>query len=174
VDSAPDSEAYDVLIGMIVGAHALRGEVRVAPETDFPERFARLEMISVAPKGAAARLMKPVAARAHTGKSLVLLRLEGVEDRDTAEALRGATMHVRESDLTPLPEGRYYEFQVLGLTVVTEEGRDLGEIVDIIHTGANDVYETPVAMIPAIAQIVREVDLEGGRMVVRWVEGLEK
>ena len=168
------AEPYDVLVGVIVGAHGVRGELRVAPETDFPERFARLEAVSVAPKGAAPRMMQITAARQHVGKGLVLLRLAGINDRDAAEALRGAALCIRESDLTALPEGRYYEFQILGLTVVTEDGRDLGKIVDIIHTGANDVYETPTAMIPAIEQIVREVDLAGGRMVVQWVEGLEK
>jgi 16S rRNA processing protein RimM len=152
----------------------VRGEVRVAPETDFPERFARLEQVSVAPPGAAPRLMKITAARSHVGKGLVLLRLEGIEERDAAEALRGAALRIRDRDLTALPEGRYYEFQILGLAVITEDGRDLGTIIDIIHTGANDVYETPRAMIPAIASIILEIDLEQGRMVVHWVEGLEK
>jgi 16S rRNA processing protein RimM len=174
VDPAPGAEPYDVLVGVIVGAHGVRGEVRVAPETDFPERFARLEQMAVTPKGAAPRLMKITAARSHVGKGLLLLRLEGIEERDAAEALRGAELRIRESDLTALPAGRYYEFQILGLAVVTEDGRDLGKIIDIIHTGANDVYETPRAMIPAIDPIVREVDLEQGRMVVHWVEGLEK
>jgi 16S rRNA processing protein RimM len=168
------AEAYDVLVGVVVGAHGVRGELRVAPETDFPERFARLESLSVAPKGGAPRMMRIAGARQHVGQGLVLLRLEGVQDREAAESLRGAGLFIRESDLTPLPEGFYYEFQILGLQVVTEEGRDLGTIVDIIRTGANDVYETPLAMIPAIEPIVREVDLAGGRMVVHWVEGLEK
>ena len=172
--SASLNEPYDVLIGVIVGAHGVRGELRVAPETDFPERFARLEQVSVAPPGAAPRLVKITAARSHVGKGLVLLRLEGVDDRDAAEALRGAELRIPESDLTALPAGQYYEFQILGLPVVTEDGRDLGKIIDIIHTGANDVYETPLAMIPAIDHIVREVDLEQGRVVVHWVEGLEK
>jgi 16S rRNA processing protein RimM len=171
---APATEPYDVLIGVIVGAHGVRGELRVAPETDFPERFARLGPVSVEPKAAAPRLMKITAARSHTGKGLVLLRLEGIDDRDAAEALRGSALRIRERDLTALPEGQYYEFQILGLAVVTEEGRALGPIIDIIHTGANDVYETPQAMIPAVDPIVRQVDLEGQKMVVHWVEGLEK
>jgi 16S rRNA processing protein RimM len=171
---APDSEPYDVLVGVVVGAHGVRGELRVAPETDFPERFARLEVVSVAEKGRPPQLMKLAGARQHPAKGLVLLRLEGVDDRDAADALRGAQLRIRESDLVPLPPGQYYEFQILGLQVVTEEGRDLGKIIDIIHTGANDVYETPMALIPAIEQVMREVDLARGRVVVHWVEGMEK
>jgi 16S rRNA processing protein RimM len=174
VASAPATEPYDVLIGVIVAAHGVRGELRVAPETDFPERFARLGPVWVAPKTGPPRLMKITAARAHSGKGLVLLRLEGIADREAVESLRGAALFIRESDLTALPEGQYYEFQILGLQVFTEQGRDLGPILDIIHTGANDVYETPQAMIPAIPSILRQVDLEGRRVVVHWGEGLEK
>ena len=174
MDNTPAAEPYDVLVGVVVSAHGVRGEMRVSPETDFPERFATQESLSVVPRGAAPRLLRVESARTHTGKGLVLLRLEGIDDRDAADALRGSALYIRESDLTPLPEGRYYEFQILGLTVVTEDGRDLGKITEIIHTGANDVYETPLALIPAIDQIVRQVDLEAGRIVVHWVEGLEK
>lgn len=163
-----------MLVGIVLGAHGLRGELRVAPETDFPERFAQLEQLALQVRGSAPRLVRVTASRLHSGKGLVLLSLAGVEDRDAAEALRGARLYIRESDLMPLAPDEYYEFQILGLRVVTEEGRDLGEIIDIIHTGANDVYETPVAMIPVIEQTIREVDLERGLLVVHWVEGMEK
>ncbi len=174
VEFVSAEEPYDVLVGIVVGAHGVRGELRVAPETDFPERFAHLEELSLQAQGTAPRLVRVTASRQHTGKGLVLLSLEGVDDREAAAALRGARLYIREKDLVPLAPGEYYEFQILGLRVVTEEGRDLGEIIDIIHTGANDVYETPLAMIPVIEQTIREVDLNRGVVVVHWVEGMEK
>jgi 16S rRNA processing protein RimM len=152
----------------------VRGELRVSPDTDYPERFAALEEIFLQPQSGAGRLYPIENARLHTGKGQVLLKLAGVEDRDQAELLRGAQLLIRESDLPPLEEGRWWEFQLLGLQVVTEEGRELGPIIDILRTGANDVYETPQALIPAIDQVVLGVDLEAGTMTVRWVEGLLK
>ena len=173
VNSQPE-EAWDILVGVIVGAHGVRGEVRVTPETDFPERFAELEQIFLVPPKGEGRLVKILGARQHAGKGQVLLTLEGIDVREKAALLRGSELLIRPSELRPLAEDQYYEFQILGLQVVTEEGQDLGPVTDILRTGANDVYETPVALIPAVAQTIREVDLPGGRIVVRWMEGLLK
>jgi 16S rRNA processing protein RimM len=174
VDSQDSAEPYDVLVGRLVGAHGTRGEIRVNPETDFPERFADLAQAYLVPTRGEGRLVTITGARQHAGKGQVLLRLEGVEDREAAAALNGAEMYIRASELRPLPPGQYYEFQILDLQVVTEEGRELGPVTDILRTGANDVYETPVALIPAITPVIREVDLAAGRMVVHWLEGMEK
>jgi 16S rRNA processing protein RimM len=169
-----NSEPYDILIGWVAGAHGVRGEVRVMPETDYPQRFAQLDQIYLQPKNGPGQLYAVTAARAHTGKGQILLRLDGVTDREEAQSLKGAQLLIRESDMLPLEEGRYWEFQLLGLQVLTEEGRELGEIVNILRTGANDVYETPLALIPAIDQIIAAVDLQAGTMTVRWVDGLLK
>jgi len=168
------AESYDILVGIVVGAHGVDGEVRVAPETDFPERFESMSQVHLVTDQGAPRTVSMSGSRLHTGKGQVLLQVEGIRDREQAQALRGAKLYVRPSDLRSLPPGRFYEFQILGLRVVTEEGRDLGPIVNILRTGANDVYETPQAMIPATKDMIVEVDLEGRRMVVRWVEGLLK
>jgi 16S rRNA processing protein RimM len=162
------------MIGVIVGAHGVRGEVRVMPETDNPDRFAQLKEVYLSPERGEGRMTKIVSARTHAGKGQVLLTLEGVTDRDVAQAMRGTALLIREADLLPLPEGRYYEFQILGLQVVTEEGRELGPVTEIIRTGANDVYETPLALIPVVDAVIRQVDLEGGRLVIRWMDGLLK
>ncbi|NLO73647.1 MAG: 16S rRNA processing protein RimM [candidate division WS1 bacterium] len=167
-------EAWDVLVGVVAGAHGVHGEVRINPETDFPECFATLEQVCLVPSKAEGRMVRVSGARQHTAKGQVLLRIEGVDRREQAQALRGAELLLRRSDLVPLPKGQYYEFEILGLEVVTEEGRGLGPITGIIRTGANDVYETREALIPAVSQVIRLVDLNGKRMVVRWMEGMEK
>lgn len=174
MDSKPGVEPYDILVGVLAGAHGVRGEVRVNPETDFPERFTELEAVFLKPVRGEGAMVRILGARGHAGKGQVLLTLEGVGNREEAQALRGAELFIRASDLRPLPPGQYYEFEILGLQVVTEEGRELGPVTDIIRTGANDVYETPEALIPVVAQVVKEVDLEGGKLVVRWMEGMEK
>lgn len=170
----PAAESYDVLVGVIVGAHGVGGEVRVVPETDFPERFESLSEVYLVPRQGKPWRATITGSRLHPGKGQLLLQLAGVTDREAAQALRGAELCIRPADLRSLPPGRFYEFQILGLRVVTEEGRDLGPIVDLIRTGANDVYETPQAMIPATKDTIIEVDLAEGRMVVRWREGLLK
>jgi 16S rRNA processing protein RimM len=174
VGTSESEGAYDVLVGVMVGAHGVRGEVRVNPETDFPERFADLEHIYMAPLKGEGRLVKILGARQHAGKGQVLLTLEGVGNREEAQALNGARLYIRPGELRPLPPGQYYEFQILGLQVSTEDGRDLGPVTDILRTGANDVYETPLALIPVVVSVIREVDLDQGRIVVRWMEGLLK
>jgi 16S rRNA processing protein RimM len=159
-----NEEPWSLVIGRVTAPFGTKGEVRVRPETDFPERFGELEEVCLELHGGEERVARVLKARV-TPKG-VLLSLEGYEDRDRAGALRGAWLKVRPSMAVPLPEGAYYVHQVLGLRAATEEGRDLGEIVEVIRSGANDVYVTPSAMIPATREVVRKIDLEGGRMVV--------
>jgi 16S rRNA processing protein RimM len=105
-----------------------------------------------------------------------LLRLEGVDDREAAETMRAETIFLRTDEQPPLPEGVYYHYQIEGLQVVTEAGEELGRIKEIIKTGANDVYvvEGPrgEVLLPAIPDVIREVRLPEGKMVVRLLDGL--
>jgi 16S rRNA processing protein RimM len=106
-----------------------------------------------------------------------VLALEGINDRDSAEQLRGQRLYMRLDDLPPLPAGTYYLHQVEGLTVVTESAERLGTVREILKTGANDVYvvrgEKGEILLPAIQSVIREVHLDAGTMVVRLLEGLE-
>ncbi|MGA2112952.1 MAG: ribosome maturation factor RimM [Anaerolineales bacterium] len=111
--------------------------------------------------------------RSH-GKDL-LLCLDGCANRTGAEELRGALLYVQEDHLPPLPAGTYYRNQLEGLRVVTEDGRDLGRLLSVLATGANDVYVVQgnqgEILLPAISSVVREIRLSEGRMVVRLPEG---
>ena len=99
-----------------------------------------------------------------------------IDDRDRAEELRGRYLRVPGSALAALDEGEYYLFQLMGLAVVTEEGRDLGPVKDILETGANDVYivDTPTGelLLPAIPDVIKDVDLSAGRITVHLLPGL--
>lgn len=159
-----NEEPWSLVIGRVTAPFGTRGEVRVRPETDFPQRFGELEEVCLELPDGEERRARVRKARV-TPKG-VLVSFEGYGDRDRADALRGAWVKVKPSMAVPLPEGSYYVHQILGLRAVTEDGRDLGEIVEVIRSGANDVYATPSAMIPATREVVREIDLEGGRIVV--------
>jgi len=136
----------------------------VRPETDFPERFARLEQVCLELRGGEERRVRVTRARV-TPKG-VLAQFEGCDGLAGAEELRGAWVKVRPSMAAPLPEGSYYVHQIVGLRVVTTDGRDLGEVTEVIQTAANDVYVVGEAMIPAVREFVREISLEKGVMVV--------
>jgi 16S rRNA processing protein RimM len=141
--------------------------------TEFPERFrdTRRLFLGVPPRPYAVR-------RARVQGGILLLLLEGVETPQAAEALRGQEVLVAAEDAVPLPPGRFYWHQVLGLEVREEGGRLLGAVADIIETGANDVYvvrdEGRELLIPAIRDVVLAIEPEAGRMTVRLLPGLEE
>jgi 16S rRNA processing protein RimM len=145
--------------------------VKVVVLTDFPDRFepgnsVRLRM----PKGetASVRIAK---RRAHRGG--LLLKLDGVDNRPGAEARRDAEIVIAPGELGELAEGSFYIFDLIGLKVTSEDGRECGEVTDVIQAGANDVYVTSTGLcIPALKNVVAKVDLERGEMIIRPVPGL--
>lgn len=165
-----------VAVGRVVGAHGIRGELKIEVLTDFPERFApRSQLLLVTSEGLA-RLTTVLSSREH--KRHILLSVEGVTDRTAAEKLRGSYLKIRAEDLVPLAPGRYYQFQLLGLNVVTETGESLGHVEEILPTGGNLVLAVrdgeKEVLLPYIDDVVLKVDVETGRMTVRLMEGLRR
>lgn len=164
-----------ITIGEIVNTHGCRGAVRVVPLTDFPERFRDLQAAYVVCGGQRLRLHVETVAY---HKRFVILTFREIPDMTAAEKLKGALLQVPRSELVPLPDGHYYIFDIVGLTVYTQEGERLGVVQDVLRTGANDVYVVQAEsggaplLIPALKAVVREIDLEGGRMTVVLPEGL--
>lgn len=164
-----------VVIGEIVRPHGVRGEVRVAPLTDDPDRFARVSACVV--WDAARDERQPhriVAARRHG--AAVLVALAGCRSVDAASALAGRLIAIRESEALPPGPGRFYPWQLEGCQVVAEDGRDLGQVAGIESGPGQDrwiVQDGPHQhLIPAVPEIVREVDLAARRVVIRPPEGL--
>ena len=153
-----------LVIGEIVKPQGVRGEVKLRPITCDVERF----------DGLAQAYFKrgedyvPVHIRAsRRAQEAVFLTLEGVEDRDAAEALRGRELFVPRAEAAPLPEGRYYIADLIGMQVVDEAGRELGRLADVMQAGGNDVYEVRgkrTFRFPALKRALRAVDVEGARM----------
>ncbi|MGD0112838.1 MAG: ribosome maturation factor RimM [Armatimonadota bacterium] len=157
-------EPWDLVIGQVVAPFGIRGQVKVRPETDDPERFRLLKQVCLERAGGEQRMAR--IERVRVTLKGVTVHFEGVRDRAQAEALRGAWVKIRQSMALPLPEGSFYRHQLIGIHAYTEDGRDLGEITEVIQTPGNDVYVTPHAMIPALRQVVKQIDLEAKRMVV--------
>jgi 16S rRNA processing protein RimM len=161
------------VIGKVVAAFGTKGDVRVMPQTDFPEtRFAAGARVFAErmPDGFEIEQVRWM-------KGQPVLKLAGVDDRDQAEELRGRYLRVPGEDLAPLEDGEYYLFQIVGLMVETEEGRRLGTVSEVLQTGANDVYLVPMPsggelLVPAIPDVVQEVDLAAGRLRIRLMPGM--
>jgi 16S rRNA processing protein RimM len=161
-----------VAAGRVMRPHGVRGELRVEAVSHLMRSLQAGSRVYLGSRHAAARV---ASARLHGRHWLV--RLEGCGDRETAERWRGAELGVRVDDLPPLPEGEYFYWQILGLQVVTEDGRALGTIEEILETGANDVYivrspDRPEVLLPAIQSVIRQVDLAAGEIRVRLIPGL--
>jgi len=161
-------------IGRVVRAHGVRGEISVAVLTDFPERFESLEWVYVGNEFEA----QPFRLEKHRWhKKNVLLTLSDITDRTQAEQLQGQFIQIPIDEAVPLPDGDYYLYQLVGLQVITSTGELLGTIDHIIETGANDVYVVKneaqeELLIPAIADVVKSVDLDKGQIIIELLDGL--
>jgi 16S rRNA processing protein RimM len=164
-----------LVVGQVLGAHGLHGELKVRVLTDDPLRFRRLQQVFLGLDDRTPVPWTVQGSRLHKGN--VLLMLEGCNDRTTVETLRGYWVHVPLEEAIPLEEGEYYEHQIVGLAVWTVAGEQLGTVAEIIFTGANEVYvvrddSRSEILVPAIESVVLEVDLETGRILVELPEEL--
>jgi 16S rRNA processing protein RimM len=157
-------------VGRITRAHGIRGEVAVQNLTEVASRFESGSKLRLED----GRALTVSGARRHGNRLLVTF--EEVPDRNEADALRGQVLLVRREDAQPPPEGAYWVHQVVGLEVVTEDGLGLGRIAEVIHNPGNDVWVTGdgdrEVLIPAVREVVLDVDLDAGRVRIRPIEGL--
>lgn len=166
----PDNDT-DILIGKIVAPFGVRGEVKLVAHTDFPERMAAGREITIKTSDGQRKVMR--IERSDPNKGGYTVKFPGVDTRNDAEALRGAEVVIDESELAGLPEDAFYVFDLMGLRVVTDDGREQGEITEILQGGANDVYVTSTGLcIPALKWVVVKVDLENKVMTIHPVPGL--
>jgi 16S rRNA processing protein RimM len=160
-----------VVVGKVTKAHGLHGEVTVLVLSDNPDRFV---------DGAVVYLedgtQLTVGSARHNGARL-LVSFEGILDRPAADRLRGRMLVIPRSMLPALPPGEYWPHQLEGCEVITESGRSLGAIADVIPNPANDLWVAVDAdgveyLVPAIRELVVKVDVPGKRVLVRDVPGL--
>ena len=159
-------------IGTITSPRGLRGEVNVFPHTDRPERFRVLESVWLGRGGQPSR--KVAIESAADGGRLITLKLQGIDGREQAETLRGVDLLVPVSEAWPLPQGTYYHYQLIGLTVYDKDGTHRGQLTRVYPGPANDCFAVvPVGggreqLVPALRAVVLQVDLAAGRMVIDW------
>ena len=164
-----------VIVGRIVRPHGLLGDLKVEPLTDNPGRFDPGKRIKVRSRGG--EEVDVILERVRPLPNHLLVAFSSYESRTQVEPWSGGWLLVPEQDVPSPPEGEYYHFQILGMQVVGEEtGEILGEVVEILSTGSNDVYVVRGGekeyLIPALEEFVRKIDVPAKRMTIARTEGL--
>ncbi len=158
-----------VAVGRVLAPWGVRGHLKVEPLADQPRYLSPGRRVTVAGQTFTIE-------RAQRRQHLLHLKLAGIDDRDAAAALRGRYLLIAEADLAPLPEGEYYRFQLIGLAVRGSDGQPLGRVRSVLSTPGNDVLvvdgQLGEILIPAIDDIVKEIDLQTGAMTIEVVPGL--
>lgn len=161
-------------VGVITTTHGIRGEVKVFPTTDEPERFRDIKRLFLQTKN---ERMELEVAGVKFFKQMVILKFKEFDSINDVEKYKGCELYVSRDQAVPLEENEYYIADLIGMEVRLEDGNLLGTLKDVLETGANDVYcvETKnygEVLIPAIKQCIIKVEVEEGRMTVRLLPGL--
>jgi 16S rRNA processing protein RimM len=175
---APTDGASRVSVGRIVGAHGLRGELRVRVEGGDTANLMGIATLWLAQDEGTSSAVAHTIERVREGRSgECRMALAGITDRNAAEALRGATLWVRAEDLPPLEPGEYYAYELVGCRVEDTTGKAIGLVARIWETGAQDLLviaapEGGEHLVPAAEPILQEVDLSARRLVIDPPPGL--
>lgn len=161
-------------LGQIVNVKGLKGEVKVNPFTENIDRFEELKTVLIKFKNESKEFE---IEKVGYHKNQVILKFKGINTIEEAEKLRNSYILINRNDLEPLEEGVYYITDLLGLEVYTEDGTLLGKVDDIYNTGSNDIYVVKddlgkQKLLPGIPEVLKNVDLEHGKIIVNLIEGL--
>ena len=159
-----------ILIGKIVNAVGLKGEVKVYNYSDSPAIYEETPEIYVDDV-----LMQVRSVRMQ--KNMVVLGLVGIDDRTAAEKAKGSELFVTEADLPDLPEGEYYVRDLVGMEAVLEDGSHLGTVTNVIQNTAQDIFEVETdegkqVLVPKVPAFVLDIDLGSNRVTMRLIEGM--
>ena len=176
--AASESLRY-LVVAKVLRPHGIRGEIAVQALTHYPERLLKLDQVYIGELADNPRDLRiyQVSAVRPDKKSHWLLRLAGITDRNAAELLRERYLYVSMADAVPLADDEVYLYQVIGLQAETVRGESLGRVVDVMETGANDVFvlrseRYGEVLIPAINGVLLSIDLEAGRVIFDPLPGL--
>jgi len=159
-------------IGKIVNTQGIKGEVRIIPLTHNVERYNDLKYVYIDDE----KLVKMEIEYVRYHKTFVLIKFKGIDSINDAEKIKNSYILVDRKDAVKLPEGSYFIADLIAMDVYDIDNVYLGKIVDVISTGSNDVYvvktDTNEILIPALKSVVKDINVEEGRMVVELPEGL--
>lgn len=171
------AENVRVVVGQITGPHGVRGEVKIRPLTDYPERFYGMETLCLFRQGEPAGSWSVRSMRELAGRGLFLASLEGIDDMDAAEQLRGCTIEIDPAERVPLPENEFWISDLAGLEARSEDGTRLGFVKDVVDSGASQLLVIADDSgrdhyIPAVPEFFRSADLQTRTVTIRLIDGL--
>lgn len=161
-------------VGIISSTHGIAGEVKVYPTTDNPKRFKKLKSV-ILDTGKEKRELEVCQVRFF--KQMVILKFREFQSINEVECFRGSSLYVTRENAVKPGRDEYFIADLIGMSVTSTEGEDLGSLADVIQTGANDVYVVekegcPQLLLPAIKECIRSIDMEKGEMTVYVMPGL--
>ncbi len=163
-------------VGVIASTHGLKGEVNVFPTTQDPSRFKKLKKVTLHTQRGEEIELDIVSARFF--KKFVIVKFKQFDDINEVEKFRGCELTVDRKDALKLEPGEYYCADLMGMTIVDEDMKELGTLTEILQTGANDVYEMTLKdseekiYIPAIKDCVKKIDIDNRQIVIHVMDGL--
>lgn len=162
-------------VGKIINTHGLRGDVKVTAWTDLPEDFEDIEKVYIKRHGENEVL---TVSKVKYQKNNLIVKFKEINDINDAEKYKGQILFADRDDLWELEDGVYYIADLIGLDVYDENGK-IGVIADVFNTGANDIYDVKREgkknlLLPVIDDVVKEIDLESGKVTVHVMEGLDE
>ncbi|MCR5670799.1 MAG: ribosome maturation factor RimM [Butyrivibrio sp.] len=163
-------------VGVIASTHGLGGEVNVFPTTEDPSRFKKLKKVTLHTQRGEEIELDVQSARFF--KKFVIVKFKQFDNINDVEKFRGCELTIDRKDAIKLEPGEFYCADLIGLSIVDEDGNELGKLTEILQTGANDVYEMTRAgseekiYIPAIKDCIKEIDPKEGKIVIHVMEGL--
>ena len=163
-------------IGQIVNSYGIKGFLKVVPFTDDVTRYENLKTIYIE-KNKKLKEMEIEEVKYH--KNLVLLKLKGIDDINDTLEYKNCYIKIDRKDAVSLPEDTYFIIDLIDMEVYTDEEKLLGKIVDVFPTGSNDVYVVKdelgkQTLLPAIGDVIKNVDVTNKKMIVHLLEGLEE
>ena len=161
-------------VGKIVNTHGLRGEVKIVPWTDSPDIFEKIEYVYVGNESGERLDINGIKYQ----KNNLIVKFAQINDIDAAQKYKNKIICAQREMLGELPEGTYYIADLIGLNVVTDDGREIGVISDVFNAGSSDIYEVKREgmknlLLPVIDDVVLKIDLDEKKVTVRMIDGLE-
>ncbi|MFI3202440.1 MAG: ribosome maturation factor RimM [Eubacteriales bacterium] len=161
-------------VGVISSTHGLKGEAKVFPTTDDVNRFKKLKQVTLVKNGIE-EILEIQSIKFF--KKLVIVKFKGIDDIDEVLPYKGDSLYVTREQAVPCEKDEYFIADLIDLTVVDEEEKELGRLKEVIRTGANDVYVVELlngqdCLIPAIKECILQIDVKGRKMKVHVMEGL--
>ena len=149
-------------LGKIVNTVGLKGEIRVWPYIDY---FDKVKKVYINGK-------EHEIERTRNHKNVVIIKLKDINTIDEAESLKDMMIEIERKDAPSLPEGIYYINDLIGFEVYSDDGKFLGTLDDIFNTGANDIYQVGDILLPAIKDVIKQIDTDNQKIIIHLIDGL--